>query len=164
MVESVRKVGLTLSLEKLPILAEALHQRFGGREPFSIMTRLLEECGELAQEVNHFEGGETKLQKYGIPSKEKFAKEVLDVLRLVFQVVQYYELEEELEQKINITYQRSIDEGLISVESQTKKTENLISQLKSLPREQRLEIVSALENYSFYEKLGVPEDTDIFQI
>jgi NTP pyrophosphatase (non-canonical NTP hydrolase) len=153
-----------LNLEKLPILAEALHQRFGGREPFGIMTRLLEECGELAQEVNHFEGGETKLQKHGFPSKEKFAKEVLDVLRLVFQIVQYYELEKELEQKINTTYQRSIDEGLISVEMQAQKFESLISQLQTLPRDQRLRIVAALENYSFYEKLGVPENTDIFQI
>jgi NTP pyrophosphatase (non-canonical NTP hydrolase) len=153
-----------MNLEKLPILAEALHQRFGGREPFGIMTRLLEECGELAQEVNHFEGGVTKIQKHGSPSKEKFAKEVLDVLRLVFQIVQYYELEKELEQKINTTYQRSIEEGLISVESQAQKAESLITQLKTLPRHQRLKIVAALENYSFYEKLGVPEDTDIFQI
>jgi NTP pyrophosphatase (non-canonical NTP hydrolase) len=156
--------GFTLNLEKLPFLAEALHQRFGGREPFGIMTRLLEECGELAQEVNHFEGGETKLQKHGSPNKEKFAKEVLDVLRLVFQIVKYYELEQELEQKINTTYQRSINEGLISIGLQAQNTENLVTQLKSLPRDYRLKIVAGLENYSFYEKLGVPEDTDISQI
>jgi NTP pyrophosphatase (non-canonical NTP hydrolase) len=32
------------------LLAQALSKRFGGREPFQIITRLLEECGELAQE------------------------------------------------------------------------------------------------------------------
>ena len=31
-----------MNLEKLPALAEALHVRFGGREPFQIVTRLLE--------------------------------------------------------------------------------------------------------------------------
>jgi NTP pyrophosphatase (non-canonical NTP hydrolase) len=100
-------------LEKIPILADALHQRFSGREPFQIVTRLLEECGELAQEVSHFEGSETKLAKYGVPSKENFAKEVLDVLRLVFQIVQHYKLEPELRAKINSTYDRCLNEGLI---------------------------------------------------
>ncbi len=102
-----------LELEKIPVLAEALHQRFDSRDPFQITTRLLEECGELAQEVNHFAGSETKLAKHGVPSKEKFAKEVLDVLRLVFQLVQYYDLEPELRQRINNTYQRCLAENLI---------------------------------------------------
>jgi NTP pyrophosphatase (non-canonical NTP hydrolase) len=101
-------------LEKIPILAEALHQRFGGREPHQIITRLLEECGELAQEVSHFEGSETKLAKHGAPSKEKFAKEVLDVLRLVFQIVQYYELEPELRKRIHNTFERCLEENLIT--------------------------------------------------
>jgi NTP pyrophosphatase (non-canonical NTP hydrolase) len=39
-------------LEQLPALAQALCKRFGGGEPFQIITRLLEECGELAQEVS----------------------------------------------------------------------------------------------------------------
>lgn len=101
-------------LEKIPKLANALHQRFGGREPFQMITRLLEECGELAQEVSHFEGSETKLAKHGAPSREKFAKEVLDVLRLVFQIVQYYELESELQAQIKNTYERCLKEGLIT--------------------------------------------------
>jgi NTP pyrophosphatase (non-canonical NTP hydrolase) len=33
-----------------------LNRRFpDGDEPYQIMTRLLEECGELAQQVNHFD-------------------------------------------------------------------------------------------------------------
>jgi NTP pyrophosphatase (non-canonical NTP hydrolase) len=103
-----------MNLEKLPALAEALHIRFGGREPFQIVTRLLEECGELAQEVNHFEGGVTKLQKHGEPSKDKFAKEIMDVLRMVFQIVSYYELEAELDDVLEATYQRCLREGLIA--------------------------------------------------
>jgi NTP pyrophosphatase (non-canonical NTP hydrolase) len=100
-------------LEQLPALAHALSKRFGGRGPFQIITRLLEECGELAQEVSHFEGSPTKLQKHGEPSKEKFAKEVLDVLRLVFQLVDFYDLEPDLRQKIHETHQRCLTEGLL---------------------------------------------------
>ncbi|NJK43176.1 MAG: hypothetical protein HC933_01940 [Pleurocapsa sp. SU_196_0] len=153
-----------LALEKIPALAEALHVRFGGREPFQIVTRLLEECGELAQEVNHFEGGETKLQKHGTPSKEKFAKEVMDVLRLVFQVVAYYKLEPELNETIQKTYQRCVTENLINQEDQRKSFELLLVRIKSLPREDRLEISGSLENQSFYEKLGLEENAEIFDI
>jgi NTP pyrophosphatase (non-canonical NTP hydrolase) len=74
---------------------------------------LLEECGELAQEVSHFAGSPTKLQKHGEPSKEKFAKEVLDVLRLVFQLVDFYELEPALRQKIRETHQKCVSEDLL---------------------------------------------------
>jgi NTP pyrophosphatase (non-canonical NTP hydrolase) len=39
-------------LEKLFIITEDLTQRFpDGNNPFQIMTRLLEECGELAEQV-----------------------------------------------------------------------------------------------------------------
>jgi NTP pyrophosphatase (non-canonical NTP hydrolase) len=38
------------------------------------MTRLLEECGELAKEVNHFEGTGIKRQKYGEPDKTTWPK------------------------------------------------------------------------------------------
>ncbi len=108
-------------LEQIPVLAQALHQRFGGREPFQIVTRLLEECGELAQEVSHFEGSKTKFVKHGAPSKEKFAKEVMDVLRLVFQIVHYYELEPELRARINNTYDQCVAEGLIQNEQSKKE-------------------------------------------
>ena len=47
---------------------------------------------------------------------------------------------------------------------QAKELNDLLVKLKSLPRDSRLKIVAALENYSFYEKLGVPENTDIFQV
>jgi NTP pyrophosphatase (non-canonical NTP hydrolase) len=153
-VECARGAGPALNLEKLPALAEALHQRFGGREPFEIMTRLLEECGELAQEVNHFQGGETKLAKHGAPSKEKFAKEVMDVLRIVFQIVKHYKLESELERMIEETYDRSVKEGLILESSQSEMFEYLVARVKALPRRQRLDMGGRLETQNFYERLG----------
>jgi NTP pyrophosphatase (non-canonical NTP hydrolase) len=151
-----------MNLEKLPALAEALHVRFGGREPFQIVTRLLEECGELAQEVNHFEGGVTKLEKYGAPSKEKFAKEVMDVLRLVFQIVAHYGLEAELAEVLQRTYQRCLTEGLTNQENQGETLESLLVRAKALSREHRLELSAALEHQSFYEKLGLTENEEIF--
>lgn len=71
-----------------------------GNDPFQIMTRLLEECGELAQQVNHFEATGIKREKHGEPSREKMAKEVQDVLRCVFQLVDYYELGDALSASI----------------------------------------------------------------
>jgi len=52
-----------------------------------MMTRLLEEAGEPAQQINHFENTGIKRAKHGEPSKAKPAKEVQDVLRCVLRVV-----------------------------------------------------------------------------
>lgn len=80
-----------MSLEKLYAITCGLNRRFpSGNHPFQIMTRLLEEGGELAQMVNHFEGTGTKLEKYGPPDKSRLAKEVLDLLRCSLQIVIYY--------------------------------------------------------------------------
>lgn len=51
-----------------------------GMEPFQIMTRMLEEAGELAQQVNHFEGSGIKQKKYGEPDRAKLASEAAAVL------------------------------------------------------------------------------------
>lgn len=43
-------------MEKLYAITRGLNHRFpNGNDPFQIMPRLLEEGGELAQLVNHFE-------------------------------------------------------------------------------------------------------------
>lgn len=78
-----------------------------------MMTRLLEECGELAQMVNHFEGTGIKHQKYGEPDRSKMAKEIMDLLRCGLQVALYYGLEGELENQINKSYEKMRAEGLI---------------------------------------------------
>ena len=101
-------------LDKLEAVSAGLNRRFpNGNEPFQMMTRLLEECGELAQQVNHFEKSGIKLEKYGEPSKQKMAKEVMDVLRCTIQVVQFYGIEQELEETINQAYERLKSEGFI---------------------------------------------------
>lgn len=48
-------------LDKALIMARGMNRRFlDGNSPYQIMTRLFEECGEVASEVNHFENSGTK--------------------------------------------------------------------------------------------------------
>jgi NTP pyrophosphatase (non-canonical NTP hydrolase) len=101
-------------LDKLLPITKGLNRRFAsGNDPFQIATRLLEECGELAKEINHFEGQGVKREKYGEPNKDHLAKEVQDVMRSALQVALYYQIEVELETSIEEAYQRMKNEGLI---------------------------------------------------
>jgi len=103
-----------MKLEKLYAVTQGLNRRFpNGNNPYQIMTRLLEESGELAQMVNHFEGSGIKREKYGEPDKSKMAKEILDLLRCGLQVAIHYRLESDLEAIINGSYEKMRDEGLI---------------------------------------------------
>lgn len=93
-------------MDKLWQITEGLNRRFpDGNDPFQSMTRLLEECGELTQQVNHFEGGGIKYQKHGAPDKQKLAKEVMHVLRGALQIALYYDIRPELEAAIEKSYQ-----------------------------------------------------------
>ena len=107
-------MGLSMTLEKLYAITYGLNRRFpAGNNPYQIMTRLLEESGELAQMVNHFEGSGIKHKKYGAPDKSKLAKEVMDILRCALQTAIFYDVTEELEAKINESYEIMKTEGLI---------------------------------------------------
>jgi NTP pyrophosphatase (non-canonical NTP hydrolase) len=101
-------------MQQLMAVSAGLARRFPDNNgPFEIMTRLLEECGELAEQVNHFEGTGVKREKHGEPDKAKLAKEVQDVLRCALQIAQYYGIEQELEVSIENSYQRLKAEGFI---------------------------------------------------
>lgn len=103
-----------MNLEKLYAITQGLNRRFpDGNDPFQMMTRLLEEGGELAQMVNHFEGTGIKKEKYGEPDKAKLAKEVMDLMRCALQIAIYYGIEDELEGKINASYAKMKEQGLI---------------------------------------------------
>lgn len=106
-----------MKLDKLYAITLGLNRRFpAGNEPFQMMTRLLEESGELAKDVNHFEDTGIKREKYGPPDKSHLAKEVLDVLRCALQVAVYYGVETELEAHIQNSYQRLKNEGHLKAE------------------------------------------------
>jgi len=101
-------------MQRLFDVSVGLSRRFPDHNgPFEIMTRLLEECGELAEQVNHFEGTGVKHEKYGEPDKAKLAKEVQDVLRCALQIAQHYGIEQELKVSIEDSYQRLKAEGFI---------------------------------------------------
>ncbi|NKB72462.1 MAG: hypothetical protein GKR89_35750 [Candidatus Latescibacteria bacterium] len=101
-------------IDKLYKNVEGLNRRFpDGNNPFMIVTRLAEECGEVASEVNHFERKGVKVARRGIPDKKHFAKELQDVMRAVLQLALYYDLQDELVESVESSYQRMVDEGLI---------------------------------------------------
>ena len=62
-------------------MADAANRRFpDGVEPYQMGTRLLEECGEVAAEICHWEGSGVKRIKRGEPSKEAEASADVSVL------------------------------------------------------------------------------------
>ena len=94
---------------RIKTINQALRQRYpNGENPFQMVTRLAEECGELAAQVNHFEGSGIKRQKLGEPDPRKLAKEVQDVIRCALQIATYYAIEEELEEQIHSAEQRAL--------------------------------------------------------
>jgi len=100
--------------DELRAVTLGLRRRFpGGDDPFQIMTCLLEEGGELAQQVNHFEDTGIKREKYGPPDRVKLATEVKGVLINALRVAQHYGIEEELLGSITGSYARLAAEGHI---------------------------------------------------
>jgi NTP pyrophosphatase (non-canonical NTP hydrolase) len=100
--------------DKLYKIAEGLNTRFPhGNDPFMIVTRLAEECGEVAAQINHFEGQGVKAEKSGPPDRRKLAKELQDVMRAVLHLALYYDLQTELAESIDESYRRVVDEELV---------------------------------------------------
>ncbi|MFN2132331.1 MAG: hypothetical protein ACK2VD_17525 [Anaerolineae bacterium] len=102
-------------IDKLYKIAEGLNVRFpDGHDPFQIVTRLAEECGEVAAEVNHLEGTGVKVQKLGAPDRFKLAKELSHVIGAVLHLAIHYDLQAELEASVDDTYRRVVNEGLVA--------------------------------------------------
>lgn len=101
-------------MERFYKMVEASNKRFpDGVEPYQMATRLLEECGEVAAEINHWEGSGLKRQKHGQPKKENLANELRQSIVELFKIAQYYGVEKELEESIENSLKRSREEGLI---------------------------------------------------
>ncbi|MEW6754204.1 MAG: MazG nucleotide pyrophosphohydrolase domain-containing protein [Candidatus Latescibacterota bacterium] len=101
-------------LNRLWELSAGMTRRFPeGDSPFRIVTRLMEECGELAEQVNHFEDTGVKRPKLGEPDRTKLAKEVQDVIRCALQIAQHYGIRDELEASVDGAYRRLKAEGLV---------------------------------------------------
>ena len=101
-------------MDKLYQLAKGYTNRYpNGNEPFQITTRILEECGEVASEVNHFEKSGIKTQKHGEPSKQHMADEIKQAINALIQLAVYYQVEDELELSIDCSLEKMKKEHLI---------------------------------------------------
>ena len=100
--------------DKLLLTVDGYNRKYpNGTHPFQIITRLCEEAGELASEVNHFEDMGAKRLKHGLPDKKALAKEIQGVIRTALSVARYYEVEQELKEAIDQSYRTKIDEGYV---------------------------------------------------
>ena len=100
--------------DKLMLTVDGYNKKYpNGNSPFQIITRLCEEAGELASEVNHFEDMGAKRLKHGLPDRKALAKEVQDVIRTALSIARYYGVEQELKDSIDWSYRTKIDEGYI---------------------------------------------------
>jgi len=101
-------------MQKFYQMVEASNKRFPeGVHPYQMATRLLEECGEIAAEINHWESSGLKRQKRGEPSKENLANELRQAMAELFKIAVYYSVEKELEESIEKSLMQSRNEGLI---------------------------------------------------
>lgn len=101
-------------IDKLYKIAEALNVRFAdGDDPFNIVTRLAEECGEVATEINHFEGMGVKARKPGPPDRTKLAQELVHVIGAVLHLAIHYRVQAELAAYVDQAYRRVVGEGLV---------------------------------------------------
>ncbi|MGH4121618.1 MAG: hypothetical protein ACREV6_01575 [Clostridium sp.] len=99
---------------KLYKMVQGSFKRFpDGVEPFQMVTRLLEECGEVASEVNHFENSGIKRLKHGEPSKEALASEIRQAIVALMQIAVYYSVQDELDKSIDDSLRRMKVENLI---------------------------------------------------
>jgi len=109
-----KKIIWGVNMEQFYKMVEASNKRFPeGVNPYQMATRLLEECGEIASEIHHWEGAGLKRQKYGEPSKENLANELRQAMVELFKIAVYYSVENELEESVNQSLQMSKREGLI---------------------------------------------------
>ncbi len=100
-------------LEKIRRINAGLMARFpGGDDPYQMATRLLEEAGELAAQINHFESSGVKRAKHGEPDPMKLAKEVQDVIRCALQIAHHYGIEAELAASVDRSYRQLLEDTL----------------------------------------------------
>ena len=105
-------------MKKLKQLAEGMNNRFpDGNYAFQIATRILEECGEVAKEVNRLEKSGTKVLRHGNGTKEALAGEIKDAMNALMQLAIYYDVVEQVQESINNAIIQLQNEGYIKGEN-----------------------------------------------
>jgi NTP pyrophosphatase (non-canonical NTP hydrolase) len=101
-------------MDKYLLMAKGMNKRFHeGNTPFQIVARILEECGEVASEVNLWEDTGIKRQKHGEPKKENLANEIRQSMVALMQLALYYNVENELDARIEQSLSNMRREGYI---------------------------------------------------
>jgi NTP pyrophosphatase (non-canonical NTP hydrolase) len=101
--------------QNLLLVSRGLTKKFpNGNEPFQIITRICEEAGEVAKEVNHFENTGIKREKYGEPSKDSLAGEIKNLITATLTLVDYYEIHEELDASVKKSLGRLKEMGFLT--------------------------------------------------
>ena len=97
-------------------VADLYKARFpNGNAPFQILSRLLEELGEIAAEVNHLERVGAKVAKRGDPQPTKLAFEMVDLLHNALALARHYQIENTIDQAAEQTrreLQQNASQGL----------------------------------------------------
>lgn len=141
-------------IQKLYQIDEALEKRFSGnRDPYRILARLMEESGELADQVHLWEDIGRKRASGRRPDEMELAKEIKQVLLAALDLARYYGIQAQLEQDIEANYARAIREGLIETA--------YLSPAGSTPATMKQHIQAALgEQFDKWEKLltGLTEE------
>lgn len=92
-------------LDHLYDIVDGFNLRFpDGNTPFAIVTRLLEEAGEVASAVNHLERIGAKVAKHGPPDPVGLAYEIEDLLHCVLSLARYYQIEPAVDEAIARTH------------------------------------------------------------
>ena len=114
----MRKDG---EMDRLLLIVEAQKRRFpDGLDPFKMVTRLVEECGELATEVQIWEDEGVKRSKHGDPDASRTAKEVVDVLTAALTIADHYGLLDDVSRRVETSIGRAAAEGLLAPEDITQ--------------------------------------------
>lgn len=104
-------------MKRLLLIVEAQKRRFpDGLAPFKMTTRLLEECGELATEVQVWEDEGLKRSKHGEPDRERTAKEIVDVLTATLTIADHYGLLDDIFARIERSIERAAADGHLTPE------------------------------------------------
>ncbi len=105
------------TMEMLMKIADAQTKRFpAGENPYKNVCRILEEAGEVAWEINHYERKGISVEKGSFQDKENLVLEAFQLCEVTCQLLQYFDLTQTFKDFIEGTYNKYIDDGYINKE------------------------------------------------
>ena len=108
----VNLAGSVGVIDRLLLIVEAQKRRFPeGLEPFKMLARLQEECGELATEVQIWEDEGLKRAKHGAPDRERTASEIVHVLTATLTIADHYQLLDAVAERVELAIEADTADG-----------------------------------------------------